>query len=290
MAAAKKKKKKKKKKKTTGNSQAVLVAVVILLLLIAALFFLMRLLRAPAPEPVPSPSVSVAPTLPPNSLAAECFGVENGYKTYRSDTVTAALGLDVSSHQGYIDWTQVAASGVDYVILRAGYRGYGDGSIHTDETFETNIAAASQAGLGIGVYFFSQALSPEEAEAEAHTVLSLIEGYSLDYPVYFDWEPVSDDGARTATISSTELTACAKRFCQTIESAGYQAGVYFNLTMAINHYHLYDLKDYEFWLAEYQDTPTYPFTFGMWQYTNQGTVPGIETSVDLNLSFNTNEA
>lgn len=284
----KKKKKKKGKKKQDHNTQAVIVILVLLAILGAALFLLTRLVRQvrePAPVPSPSPSVSVAPTLPPSELSAACFGSENGYKTYISDTVTASLGLDVSSHQGYIDWNAVAESGVDYVILRAGYRGYGDGSIHQDEYFEANIAGATQAGLSVGVYFFSQALSQEEAEAEAHTVLSLVEGYCLDYPIYFDWEPVSDDSARTATISSSELTACAKRFCQTVEEAGYRAGIYFNLSMAMHHYQLYELKDYEFWLAEYQDTPSYPYSFGMWQYTNQGTVPGIDTSVDLNLCF-----
>lgn len=292
MAQAKKKKKKKKRRKARNsrNTQAVIVILALAVVLAAALFFLFRLTRqsqTPEEESEQAVSLTPAPTLPPSSLTAECFGVENGYKTYVSGTVTAALGLDVSSHQGQIDWTAVAESGVDYVILRAGYRGYGDGSIHEDETFAANIAAASQTGLGIGVYFFSQALSPEEAEAEAHTVLSLVEGYDIDYPIYFDWEPVSDDGARTATISSSELTACARRFCQTIEEAGYRAGVYFNLSMALYHYNLYELKDYEFWLAEYQDTPSYPYEFGMWQYTNQGTVPGISTSVDLNLSFRT---
>lgn len=290
MATAKKstRKKKKKKKAHDQNRKALMIVLILLAVLILSLFLLLRFLRpyeASAPEP--TPSVSPIPTLPPNTLAAECFGSENGYKTYVSDTVNAALGLDVSSHQGAIDWTAVAESGIDYVILRAGYRGYGDGSIHEDETFAANIAAASQAGLKIGVYFFSQALSTEEAEAEAHTVLSLIKDYQIDYPVYFDWEPVSDENARTATISSTDLTACAKRFCETIQEAGYRAGVYFNLNMAQQHYLLYELKDYAFWLAEYQDTPSYPFAFGMWQYTNQGYVPGIETSVDLNLAFNT---
>lgn len=288
MAKAKKSTKKKKKKKSDSqNRQALLIILILLMVLILSLFLLIRFLRPyAASTPESAPSVSPVPTLPPSTLTAECFGAENGYKTYVSDTVNAALGLDVSSHQGAIDWTAVAESDIDYVILRAGYRGYGDGSIHEDETFASNIAAAAEAGLKIGVYFFSQALSPEEAEAEAHTVLSLIKDFRIDYPVYFDWEPVSDENARTATISATDLTACAKRFCQTIEEAGYRAGVYFNLNMAQHHYLLYELKDYAFWLAEYQDIPSYPFAFGMWQYTNQGYVPGIETSVDLNLAFN----
>ena len=113
----------------------------------------------------------------------------------------------------------------------------------------------------------------------------MVSGYDLRYPIYFDWEPIEDPDARTATISATELTQCAQAFCSTIEEAGYEAGVYFNLSLAMNLYHLYELKDYDFWLAEYQDVPSYPFAIDMWQYTNEGTVPGISTDVDLNLSF-----
>ena len=181
----------------------------------------------------------------------------------------------------------MAESEVDYVILRVGYRGYGSGSIHQDEYFEYNVSSATSTDLCVGVYFFSQAISEEEAAAEAYTVLSLIEDYDIDYPIYFDWEPVSEDTARTSTISATELTACAKKFCQVIEEAGYEAGIYFNPSIASHYYHLYDLMDYEFWLAEYEDIPTYPYAFDMWQYTSSGTVPGISTNVDLNLSFTT---
>ena len=213
------------------------------------------------------------------------LGTADGYKTYVSDTITAKLGVDISSHQQGVDWTALAESPVDFVILRAGYRGYGDGSVNIDSYFAENIAAARNAGLGVGIYFFSQALTPEEAEEEARTVLSQLADYQIDYPIYYDWEPISDENARTATISATEITSCAQRFCQTVEAAGYRAGVYFNLAMAQNYYHLIDLEDYEFWLAEYQDVPTYPYTFGMWQYTNEGSVPGVTGNVDMNLCF-----
>ncbi len=284
MADAKKKKKKKKKKSGNSNTAAIVILVVLLLVLFGALFFLVRVIRyTAASSPDPTPSISAVPTLSPSQLSPDGFGLENGYKTYSSPSISAVLGIDVSSHQGYIDWQAVADSGVDYAILQVGYRGYGDGSIHQDETFEFNITAAKAAGLSVGVYFFSQALSLEEAEAEAHTVLSLIDGHTIEYPVYFDWEPV--ENARSDTISSSELTACAKRFCQTIEEAGYRAGVYFNLSLATRYYQLYELKDYAFWLADYQEVPSFPFYFGMWQYTDGGTVPGISASVDLNLAF-----
>lgn len=280
--------KKKKKKKKTHRQQPVVIVLMLILLVFFAGMGLYRVLehtyQEPA-EPSPSPSVSTAPTLPPSTLAVECFGMVNGYKTYESDDVTAVLGLDISSHQGWIDWNAVAESDVDYVILRAGYRGYDTGSINQDEYFEYNIASATATDLGVGIYFFSQALTPDEAAAEAHTVLALVEGYDIDYPIFYDWEPVSDATARTSTISATEVTACAKRFCEIIEDAGYQAGVYFNLSIASNYYHLYELKDYEFWLAEYQSVPSFPCAFDMWQYTSDGSVPGVSTNVDLNLSF-----
>ena len=288
MAQTTNQKKKKKRKKRKQSMQPLTVVLLLLGALVLALFLLIKLFTHSAqaePVPSPSPSSTVPPTLPPSTLALECFGTENGYKTYVTDSGDAELGLDVSSHQGWIDWNAVAKSDVDYVILRAGYRGYGEGSIHQDEYFEYNITSATATDLGVGIYFFSQALSEEEAAAEAYTVLSLIEDYEIDYPIFYDWEPVSDDNARTATISTSELTACAKTFCQIIEEAGYEAGIYFNLTIAANCYHLYELKDYEFWLAEYQDIPSFPYAIDMWQYTAKGSVPGISTKVDLNLSF-----
>lgn len=287
------KKKRKKRKKSAAKRQSAIAAVILLLAVMLGVGLLTLLQNHSAQEesvPSPSPSISVPPTLPPSTLAQECFGWENGYRTYVTEQYTAKLGLDVSSHQGWIDWSAVADSDVDYVILRAGYRGYGSGSIHQDEYFEYNISAATATDLSVGIYFFSQAMSEEEAAAEAYTVLSLIEGYDIDYPVFFDWEPVNDESARTSSISATEVTACAKQFCQIIEEAGYRAGVYFNLSMAQHYYHLYELKDYVFWLAEYQDVPSYPYEFSMWQYTASGTVPGIDTEVDLNLSFTSYES
>ena len=287
MAQTTARKKKKRKKSRKKVSKTGILLVILLLALIGVLVLLLREFRIQShqPEEAPYVSVSTEPSLPGSGLINAYFGEADGYKTYVSDTITAKLGADLSSHQGTIDWTTLSQSPVDFVILRAGYRGYSDGSIHIDESFTDNIAAAKNAGLGVGVYFFSQALSTEEAQAEAHTVLGLLSDYQIDYPIYYDWEPISDDSARTATISSTEITACAKSFCEVIQGAGYKAGVYFNLAMAQDYYHLIDLKDYEFWLAEYRDTPSYPYTFGMWQYTNEGTVPGVSTSVDLNLCF-----
>lgn len=278
-----------KRKKKRGTLNPAVILLLFLAVLMGLLFLLFHLLLQDSSPPAPAETApTVTETLPPSQLLQECFGEENGFKTYVSDSLTAALGVDVSSHQGDIDWQAVADSGIDFAIIRAGFRGYGDGSTNVDECFQTNLDGAIAAGLDVGIYFFSQALTEEEAVAEAAQVIALVSDYELSYPIYFDWEPIDEDSARTATISGSEVTRCAQAFCRTIESAGYQAGVYFNLSNAVSLFHLYDLKDYDFWLAEYQDTPSFPFAIHMWQYTESGTVPGIGESVDLNLSFHTN--
>lgn len=298
------------KPKFKNSLTPVAIVLGILVVLMAVLFLLCALLFSPqrrqhTPDPAPegstwtaaepedptdpdvqAPTVSEGPSLPFSTLTAECFGEENGYKTYQSKDLTAKLGIDVSSHQGWIDWQAVSDSGlVDYAILRAGYRGYSQGETNQDEFFQYNLEYATALGMDVGVYYFSQALTEEEAIAEAEEVLSMVEGYTLAYPIYFDWEIVTDSNARTATISSSELTACARAFCETIEEAGYEAGIYFNLSTATQLYRLSELMDYDFWLAEYRDTPSYPFEINMWQYTDAGTLPGINEYVDLNLSF-----
>lgn len=271
------------------------VLVSLLVITLALLFFTLRAFffqsESPAPVGADTPQASTSshgadtPILPYSPLDSACFGEENGHRYYRSDTLEAKYGLDIASHQGWIDWEAVADSDVDFVIIRAGYRGYTDGSINQDSYLEYNLETASATDLGIGLYFFSQAVNPQEAAAEAHTVLSMIEGYEIDYPIYFDWEPVFEEGSRTATFSGMQITACAKEFCRIIEEAGYRAGVYFNLSQATSYYNLEVIKDYSFWLAEYQPAPSFPYAIDIWQYSNEGTTPGISTTVDANLCF-----
>lgn len=278
---------KRKKRRRRGRKPG--TAAILLVLLALALIFLLilrLLLRGGSTEEAPARVTAKAQaTLPPSYVVSECFGEENGYKTYDSEDVHAKLGVDVSVYQGSIDWQTVAESGVEFAILRAGYRGYAEGETGVDEYFEYNLEQTALYGMDVGIYFFSQAMTEAEARNEALKVLDLVEGYEIKYPIYFDWEPISDGDARTASISSSELTRCAQAFCQTIESAGYRAGIYFNLDLASHYYHLRDLTEYTFWLAEYQDTPSFPYAFDMWQYSSTGEVPGISTIVDLNLSF-----
>lgn len=229
-----------------------------------------------------SGSSGLIPGLPLNTYEAGSFYQENGFTRYRG--LETQTGVDVSSYQQTIDWKAVAAAGVDFAMIRVGYRGYTEGAIQEDANFKTNIRGALDAGLDVGVYFFSQAITADEAKEEADFVLDEISGYTIAYPVVFDWEDVETE-ARSSGVDSALLTQCALTFCQTVESAGYRPAIYFNQQFGYQEYDLPTLKDYTFWLAEYNTAPTFLYDFQMWQYSNSGTVDGIEGSVDLNLSF-----
>lgn len=222
--------------------------------------------------------------LPRNSYEYNCFYEENGLKRFESDTVVGLAGVDVSSYQGDIDWQAVKDAGVEFAMIRLGYRGYVSGELDMDDCFQANMEGAAAVGIPVGVYFFSQALNEEEAVEEAQYVLEHLDGYQLQYPVIFDWEEISAD-ARTDEMNMVLLTSCAKAFCETVEEAGYTAGVYFNQEYGYMQMNLQSLKDYYFWLAEYRETPSFYYDFQMWQYTNEGIVPGIPEKVDLNIAF-----
>ena len=180
---------------------------------------------------------------------------------------------------------------MEFAILRVGYRGMTEGGLNVDATFEQNYQGAVDAGLQVGVYFFSQAVSQEEAREEADFVLQTLNGRELAYPVVFDWEtPIPSEelpaeDLRAYDISGEEVTRFALAFCQQIEKNGYTACVYTNKTMAYNTFNLEELKDYALWYAEYQPAPSLYYGFRLWQYSASGTVPGISGSVDLNLCF-----
>ena len=238
----------------------------------------------PPPTRLPPETEPTLPPPEPNPYGKLDFQYdENNYlKLIHGESVT---GIDVSSYQHDIDFDAVKASGVDFVIVRLGYRGYETGRIVYDDDAMHNLTAARNAGLDVGVYFFSQAISPEEAVEEACFVLEAIEDYEITMPIVYDWEHVSAEDARTANMDRETLTNCCKAFCQTIEAAGKWPMVYFNRRQAQYHMDIAQLKDYDFWLAAYTDRMEFPYKIKMWQYTNTGTVPGIVVDVDLNVFF-----
>lgn len=214
---------------------------------------------------------------------------ENGWITYEKNGRKALTGIDVSVYQGDIDWEAVAQSGVEFAIIRLGYRGYSQGAIQLDRNFEQNMRGALEAELDVGVYFFSQATTVLEAEEEADFVLENLRGYPITFPVVFDWEFVTADQARTHEMEGEALTDCALAFCELVATAGYTPMVYFNQDIGYFYYQLDELDQYPFWLAEYDSKPDFFYDFEIWQYTHTGTVPGIQGSVDLNLAFESGE-
>lgn len=197
----------------------------------------------------------------------------------------AVTGIDISSHQGDVDWAAVAGDGIDFAMLRIGNRGYSQGGLKQDANFEANYTGAVENGLNAGVYFFSQAISVEEAVEEAEFVLSILNGRALQMPVVFDWEEITDDVARTDEVDTATVTACAIAFCQRIREAGYEAAVYCNGMVGYFRYDIAQLEHLPVWYAEYKAWPSFAYAFEMWQYSNTGTVAGIRGNVDLNLYF-----
>ncbi len=195
----------------------------------------------------------------------------------------AAFGIDVSKWQKDIDWEAAAADGVEFAIIRCGYRGSSSGSLVEDPYFKKNIDGARAAGIQTGVYFFTQAITEVEAVEEASMTVSLLDGMKLDLPVFIDTE---GSGGRADALDKETRTAVCKAFCETVRSAGYAPGIY-----ASRSWFDKKLIDDEFdnvtrWLAEYRKTPLYTGDFGLWQYTSKGTINGIGTRVDLDMIWN----
>ena len=195
-------------------------------------------------------------------------------------------GIDVSQHQGEIDWQQVAQDGVEFAFLRVGYRGYGEaGRLMVDEQFEDNVKGALANGIRTGVYFFSQSITEEEAVEEAKLVLEQIAPYRITGPVVYDLEKVSASDARTNYLTVEQRTAMARAFCQTIADAGYSPMLYMNLESAVALFDLTQLEDYDKWYAHYTTELYFPYEYKIWQYTEKGSVKGIGSEVDLDVSF-----
>lgn len=219
-----------------------------------------------------------------NSYDMSALYYENGRAGYEDDSYGAVTGIDVSEFQGDIDWKAVKQDGVDFVMMRLGFRGSETGALVLDSRFKENIKGARKAGLDVGVYFFSQAVTPEEAIEEARYVLKHIRGKGVRYPIAFDMEPI-DGTERAAKLKKEEKTAIADAFCQVIDRNGHKPMIYGNPKWMRKHIDLSYLSDYDKWLAHYADRTTYRSAFRMWQYTDSGSVDGISGPVDMNLCF-----
>lgn len=233
----------------------------------------------------PTETTAEETTLPPpseNVYTSTDFGYDNGYLTCLTDT--SILGIDVSVHQGNIDWAQVKAAGVEFVIIRLAYRGSIEGALSTDEMAQINYEGAKAAGLKVGGYIFTQSISAEEGIEDARYVMDIVKDWELDMPLVYDWEIV-DESYRNGQLDMRTLTDTMKAFCQTVEASGYDAMIYFNPSQSKQNFYMQELTDYGFWLAHYSDEMTFPYKVDMWQYTCTGSVPGVEGNVDIDLYF-----
>ena len=282
MAVKQKRKKRTTRKQQKRRNRLLILGFAALLLVLLILFGRVGQWHTP-PETQPTSVATEPPTLPPpesNPYGPEDFAYDGDYLTCLASP--SKMGIDVSAYQKDIDWEAVAQSGVTFVMIRVGYRGYESGNITEDAYAKKNYEGARAAGLQVGVYFFSQAVSVEEAQEEAEFVLRYIRDWEVSLPVVFDWEYVRED-ARTGQADKRLVTDCTIAFCEAVRKAGYGTMVYFNRHQAMDFLHLEELTEYPFWLALYSDQMTYPYRVRMWQYTQTGSIPGIQGDVDINL-------
>ena len=282
--------------KTAVKYRLILIAIAVLVLAAAVVIVALSL----RPEPVDPHEGQVyiydgfdwiwmtpLPGVEANSRTAEDFSDRSGCPTYTGSDYQVLRGIDVSEHQHEIDWAQVAASGVDYAYVRLGYRGYTEGGLFEDPYFRANVEGALANGLQVSVYFFSQAISVQEAIEEAEYVLARIRDYNITLPVVYDWEKINGEtAARTDNLDFSILNDCAVAFCDTVKNAGFEPAIYFNRHLGYYGYDLSRMTDYDFWFALPESSfPNFYYAVDMWQYSFTEQVPGIAEPTDMNLMF-----
>lgn len=228
------------------------------------------------------------PALSANTVTmADIQVTADGEYQYIKDGVAAShKGIDVSKYQETIDWAKVAANGVEYAFIRVGCRGYGSsGSLIKDETFHRNVKGALAQDIQVGAYFFSQAITVEEALEEADFVIQELEGYDITYPVAVDIECVAGQTARQDALTVAERTEICIAFCERIEAAGYIPMVYGNLETFAELLDAEQVAEYDFWICENDGDMTFPYEFAVWQYTHEGSVSGIKGNVNISISL-----
>lgn len=232
--------------------------------------------------------VQINPYLKKNTYDFMKLEEKNGLKRYVDGGKTLSyLGADLSKYNGEVSFSSMKAAGVDYVMIRVGSRGYSTGKLTQDEKFEQYMKEAAEAGLQIGVYFASQAITQEEAVQEADYVLQCIAPYQakITYPVAFDMEFAANDEARIDGLGKEERTTITMALLDRIKNAGYTPMIYGDKEWLIKEIDMSSLQQYGVWLSQEEDTPDYPYQFSMWQYTTDGVLNGVSGDVGLNLSF-----
>jgi len=228
----------------------------------------------------------ISPYLPKHEYDFTNLVSKSGLMKYYLDGKLASyVGVDLSKNQDYVDFSKVKKAGIEFAMIRLGSRGYGTGQLTLDEYFVDNARRAEDAGIKIGIYFFSQAISAEEALEEANLVLENIADIPVEYPIAFDMEKIANDTARTDSLTKSEKTKIAKTFLDAIKNAGYKAILYGDKEWLLKEIDYSKLTDVDVWLAQDKDIPDYPYRFTMWQYETQAVVDGISGYVNLDISF-----
>lgn len=227
--------------------------------------------------------IDINPHIERHTYTMEGFSRDGQRLSYESDAYVSQLGVDVSHHQGEIDWKRVKAAGYEFAFIRLGYRGYQTGKLCLDRCFYQNLQNAQACGMQVGVYFFSQAINVEEAVEEADFVIQKLGEYQLQLPVVYDPESILDAEARTDNISGEQFTKNTIAFCRRIQEAGFTSMIYSNMLWEAYELDLTQLDSYPIWYADYEPLPQTPYHFAFWQYSNTGSVDGIGTDADLNI-------
>lgn len=222
-------------------------------------------------------------TIRMNRYSSDALYTENGLRHYRDKNYRSIPGIDVSVFQGNVDWDKVYGAGIRFAMIRVGYSGSEKGTIHEDENFRKNLKGAKKAGLDVGVYFYSQAITTDEAVREAKYVVRHIRGRGITYPVVYDMEHTPGD--RVGELTKKEKTEIADAFCTIVQKNSFRPMIYGNPEWLLKNLDLRYLTGYEFWLAHYSKTSYYPYQYAMWQYSSTGKIKGIRKNVDLNIYF-----
>lgn len=230
--------------------------------------------------------IMINPYLEKNDYDDLQFKLQSGLMKYYSDgNVVSFVGVDLSKNQEYVDFVKLKKAGIDFVMIRLGARGYESGQLVLDEYFYDNMKRAKDAGLEIGVYFFSQAVSEEEIAQEAEFVLTHLENYEITYPVAFMMEYISNDSCRIENLSKKEKTQLAIDFMDIMKQSGYHTILYGSKQWLLKEIDLTALENYDIWLSSQGDFPEYPYHYNMWQYTKSAEIEGISNSAHLNICF-----
>ncbi len=204
-------------------------------------------------------------------------------KYYEDSERVSRVGISVSADDGDINFGKLKKAGVEFVMIRMGSRGYGSGNLMADDMFYENMNKAEEAGLDIGVTFYSQAITEEEALEEAYRVIEGLQGFSIVYPVAFHMEYVKNDTARVQGLSKDTKTEIARTFLDAVEQAGYKVMLYGNKEWLLRRVDLSKLISYDIWFSQEEDTPDYPYKFTMWEYTKSAKLAGIDEPAKLSI-------